>query len=301
MRKYLSVVMIMAALLVFCTACAKVNKDSTAKLNIVTTIYPLYDWTVNITKDKADVCCLLENGSDIHNYQPSASDLLKINSCDVFIYIGGESDEWVEDALNSTQNDKRKAICVMDLLKSRLIIEDPEEDEEEYDEHIWLSVQNAKIVVEEIAKILKEKTQNSDLMQNAKIYVNELEALDKDFQEFRDSLPDKPVVIFADRFPFRYFTEDYDIDSYAAFKGCSAETEASFETIAKLADALNNTNTDYLFVIEGSDHKIAETIRKTSEKPDAVILEVNSMQTGEKGDYLTVMKNNMDHFKEAFK
>ena len=233
------------------TACGtKQAKDTDAdnqgkKLEIVTTIFPEYDWVRNILGEKADnteLTMLLDNGVDLHSYQPTADDLSKISSCDMFIYVGGESDEWVEDALASAPNPNRKVIKLMDVvddLKEEEIIEgmeaedehEHEENEElvvedikrpEYDEHVWLSLKNTEKICQTIADTLSEITGET---YSADAYIEELKSLDKEYKSAVDS-SDKKVLLFGDRFPFRYMTDDYGLDYYAAFVGCSAEMEA---------------------------------------------------------------------------
>nr|MCR5783190.1 metal ABC transporter substrate-binding protein [Clostridia bacterium] len=233
-------------------------QENAEKLSIVTTIFPVYDWVRQLLGDNAgfaDVDMLLDSGVDLHSYQPTADDIIKISACDMFIYVGGESDEWVEDALSEATN---KDMVVINLLESLGDIvreeevkegmegeheaehEDEHGEEEEgpeYDEHVWLSLKNAALLCETIAAGLCEiDAENTELYSaNKNTYVAELHALDEKYKNAVDTASVKTLV-FGDRFPFRYLVDDYGLDYYAAFVGCSAESEASFETIVFLAD-----------------------------------------------------------------
>ena len=218
------------------------------KIRIVTTIFPEYDWVREILGDKADsaeITMLLDNGVDLHSYQPTADDLIKLSDCDLFVYVGGESDEWVEDALKSAANRDRKVIRLLDALgdsvKEEETVEGMQEEEEdheekEYDEHVWLSLKNAKTLVGAISAALQELDPgNKDTYAaNADAYGQKLSALDAEYQKAVSAGTYK-TLLFGDRFPFRYLVDDYGLSYYAAFAGCSAESEASFETVSFLA------------------------------------------------------------------
>ena len=316
----------MAAYLSACGTGAEAAADNSGKLSIVTTIFPEYDWVMNILGDNpagAEVTMLLDNGVDLHSYQPTAEDIMKISTCDLFIYVGGESDEWVEDALKTAENKNITAINLLDVLggkvKEEEIVEgmegeeeeeDGEEEEEgpEYDEHVWLSLENASVLVSAISDaIQKTDPANADIYnKNAEAYKDKLEALDN---EYKAAVSDASVntLLFGDRFPFRYLTDDYNLNYYAAFAGCSAETEASFETITFLAGKVDELSLSCVMTIEGTDHKIAETIVKNTLNKDQKILTMDSMQSTTSKDvtngttYLSVMEDNLKVLKEALK
>ena len=249
-------------------------------LNIVTTIFPEYDWVREILGDNAgnaDLTMLLDNGVDLHSYQPTAQDILKISTCDLFIYVGGESDGWVSDALQEAANKDMKVIDLLDVLddavKEEEIVEGMEageehgdgEDEEheeeeegpEYDEHVWLSLRNAKVLCEAITNALTEIDPDhaADYRSNLTSYSEKLDALDAAYQSAIDSASRK-TLLFGDRFPFRYLVDDYGLSYYAAFAGCSAETEASFRTITFLSDKADELNLTSVLTIESSDQKM---------------------------------------------
>ena len=298
--------------------------------------------------DKAELTMLLDNGADLHSYQPNAEDIAKIAECDLFIYVGGESDEWVEDALKEATNKNMKVINLLEVLGSKVKEEDVKEgmeaeehdhhdsdaeaeehdsyhgdaeaeehndsdtghehhgDEPEYDEHVWLSLKNTMIICDAIAEALKETdADNSDVYEtNVKAYKEKLEALDKEYQDTVDKAKIK-TLLFGDRFPFRYFVDDYNLDYFAAFVGCSAETEASFETVKFLANKVDELGLKAIMTIEGPNHKIAETIIQNTKTKDQEILTMDSMQSTSAEDvkngttYLSVMTKNLDVLKKA--
>lgn len=293
-------------------------------LQIVTTIFPIYDWVNKILGDDpqgVEVTMLLDNGVDLHNYQPTVEDVLKVSSCDLFIYVGGESDEWVDDVLKESNNKEMVVVDLLGLLGDKAKEEEEkegmqaehEEDEGEaegieYDEHVWLSVRNAAFFIPLIEKAMEElNPANAAVYQeNATKFADELERLDKSYEEVINAAPLK-TVLFGDRFPFRYMVDDYGLDYFAAFVGCSAETEASFETITFLAKKMDELSLHTVLTIEGTDHRIAETIIQNTEKKDQKILSMDSLQSitaadAENGaDYLSIMQKNLDVLKEALK
>ena len=308
--------------------CGKQNDtNQTDKLSIVTTIFPEYDWVREILGDKADnaeITMLLDNGVDLHSYQPTADDIVKISDCDLFIYVGGESDEWVEDALRNAANGNMKVINLLEVLgdsvKTEEIVEgmqeaehehedaEEHEHEEEADEHVWLSLKNAKMLVRVISKALQElDPDNKDIYAaNADAYVKKLSALDTEYQAAVDAASNK-TILFGDRFPFRYLVDDYGLRYYAAFVGCSAETEAGFETISFLAKRVDELKLPCVLTIEGAQHKIAETVVRNTTAKNQRVLTMDSMQSTTSKDvkngttYLSVMEKNLSVLKEALR
>ena len=326
MKKIISVLLAVLMLAGILTGCGKGSTGNNEKLSIVTTIFPEYDWVMNILGEKApdaDVTMLLDNGVDLHSYQPSADDIIKISRCDLFIYVGGESDGWVEDALKEVTNKDMIVIDLLDVLGDAVKEEEVKEgmeaeehdhdhedehDEEEhdheeeveYDEHVWLSLKNAAVLVGAIRDALVSlDAENADsYTANASDYIEKLNAIDADYQAVIDAAAVK-TVLFGDRFPFRYLVDDYGLDYYAAFIGCSAESEASFETIAFLANKVDELGLSAVLTLEGTNHKIAETIVSTSKNKSAQILSMDSMQSTTSGDvkngatYLSIMEKNL--------
>lgn len=340
MKKYISIIislMLAAMILSACKTNTEVGKNAQTdgKLKIVTTIFPEYDWVREILGDKADnaeLTMLLDNGVDLHSYQPTADDIIKISTCDMFIYVGGESDEWVEDALSEATNKDMVVINLLDTLgnsvKEEEVIEgmeadeheheegeehedadhEHEENEVEYDEHVWLSLKNAETICRVIADKLGEiDSGNKDkYSENANSYIEKLKKLDKEY-ETAVSKSTVKTILFGDRFPFRYLVDDYGLSYYAAFVGCSAETEASFETIVFLANKVDELNLKAIMQIESADGKIADTIKQNTASKDQQILTMDSMQSTTSADvksgvtYLSVMEKNLEVLKEALK
>ncbi len=346
MRKLIS--FLVAALMTVCGLSACGSADDTSakagddKIQIVTTIFPEYDWVMNVLGDNpanAEVTMLLDKGVDLHSYQPTAEDILKISTCDLFIYVGGESDEWVEDALKEATNKDMTVISLLDVLgdsvKEEEMVEgmqesehehehehehegedaeehehehEHEEGEAEYDEHVWLSLRNAAALTDSISKEMQRiDTANASVYKsNSDAFIDKLNDLDK---QYRDAVSSSAVktLLFGDRFPFRYLTDDYDLTYYAAFVGCSAETEASFETVTFLAGKVDELSLHAVMTIEGKDHKIAETIVQNTVSKDQQILTMDSMQSVTSKDvesgttYLSVMEKNLSVLKEALK
>ena len=340
--------LIIAALL---TAACVYAKSASQKVKVVATIFPEYDWVKQIAgadSSRVELTLLLDNGADLHSYQPTAQDMAKISNADVFIYVGGESDGWVENVLKTAKNKNLTAVNLLQVLGNRVkeeeVIEgmqvsehhhddaeeehhhhddededehhhegeehhhhDEDEEEVEYDEHVWLSLRSAKILCEEICRVLCEKdSANATAYKtNCNSYTKKLDELDAQYTKAADNAKIK-TLLFGDRFPFRYLTDDYGLKYYAAFVGCSAETEASFKTIAFLSKKLDELNLNYVFQIESSAGKISKTIIKNSKNKKAKVLTLDSMQSTtsrdiKKGaDYLKIMQKNLEMLKTAF-
>lgn len=298
------------------------DNNKTEKVKIVTTIFPEYDWVRQIAGDKVsdmDITMLLDNGVDMHSYQPTADDIMKISDCDLFIYVGGESDEWVNDALKEAVNKDMQVIDLLDVLGEQVKIEElvegmqdaeheeeEEHEEKEYDEHVWLSLKNAETLCDAIAEALGNADPDNKAVYdtNKAAYIDQLVSLDNQYREVVDQASMK-TLLFGDRFPFRYMVDDYGLSYYAAFAGCSAESEASFETISFLAKKIDELGLKYVMTIEKSDQKIARTIIENTQNKDQSILTLDSMQSTTSADvangmtYLSIMEGNLNILKEA--
>ena len=308
------IVCLLTALMLILSGCTSQEPAKNDKKSVVVTIFPLYDWVREIVGDSEgiELTLLMNKGVDLHNYQASASDIIKITDSDLFIYNGGESDEWIEDILK--ENKKLNSFSVMesieDLLKQEEEKEGMQEDEHEqvheegeFDEHIWLSLKNAKascnIILNELVKLDPE---NKDKYQaNYDRYINELDKLDAEYEKAVSS-SSKKVLLFADRFPFRYLVDDYGIDYYAAFKGCSAESEASFDTIKFLAEKTDELNLKYVMILENSEEKIANAVINSTVNKNQTIESLDSLQSTTLADnrsYLDVMSSNLEVLKKV--
>lgn len=331
---------------------SSIEKGNSNKISIVCTTFPQYDWVKNILGEEAErfnVTLLLDNGVDMHSYQPAVKDIATAGSSDLFIYVGGESDTWVEDALKEAKNKDLKAINLMETLgnsvKEEEVVEGMQEEREslghsheksskekqeqtqkeshensqeingqkeaadeepEYDEHIWLSIRNAEIMVKNIEKAIEQlDSDNAKVYQtNAENYIKKLDTLDKQYANTIQNAKYK-AILFGDRFPFRYMADDYDLKYYAAFAGCSAETMAGFETVTFLAKKADELRLPVILTIENSDGRIAEAVKSNTTKKNQKILAMNSLQSVTKEQiadgitYLQVMQENLSVLSEA--
>ena len=326
------IAVLLALLLVACllTGCGQTGSGqagSREKISVVCTIFPQYDWVRQILGDQTDtieVTLLLDDAIDLHNYQPTVDDMIKIADCDLFIYVGGESDRWVDDALSEATNKNLVALNLLEILgdnaREEEIVEGMETEVEgpigvadsevagevEYDEHIWLSLRNAEVFCTAITDALASlDPSNAGIYRSNLVdYYAQLFFLDGEYAGTIKTAPVK-TLLFGDRFPFRYLADDYGINYYAAFAGCSAETEASFETVIFLAKKVDELNLKYIMVTESTDQSIANTIRDNTTTKDQQILVLDSMQTIAAADitqgttYLSIMASNLDVLKVA--
>ncbi|MBP5342511.1 zinc ABC transporter substrate-binding protein [bacterium] len=305
-KKWLCLFIILFSLF-FASSCTKKSKKE-YDFRIVTIDYSVYDWTMNILGEKNkdfDVTYLLDNGVDIHSYQPSINDIKAISSSDLFIYIGGESESWIEDL--SIKN----KLCLFDFLeniKDEEIVDGMKDEETDIDEHIWMSLKNAIIFVSVIEnKICEIDALNKErYKENSEAYIQKLENLDNEYTSSIENSA-KDTILVGDRFPFRYLVDDYNLNYYAAFLGCSSETEASFNTIISLAKKIDELNLSTILITESSNGRIAETIKENTRDKNQNILVLNSLQSATSKDYkkgktyLSIMVENLEILKEALK
>lgn len=300
------------------TGCNK-NKDNENKLTIVTTNFPSYDFARAVVKDNKDVelKMLLKPGAESHDFEPTPQDIIDIKNSDLFIYTGGESDEWISDILDDIDTDKTKVIKMMDLVdvKEEEIVEGMEdeeheeeeehhdEEEVEYDEHVWTSPVNAIKIVNALRdEVVSIDNDNKKVYEDsAKEYTDKLEKIDNEFKDIVKNAKRKEII-FGDRFPLRYFVDEYNLKYYAAFPGCSAQTEASAKTISYLVDKVKEDKIPVVFHIELSNGKIAEAISKET---GAKVLEFNTAHNISQKDfdagvtYVDIMEENTKVLKEA--
>ena len=327
------VVFAVALALSACGMDSNAKSSANKKASVVATIYPQYDWLKNILgeyADKVDLKLLIKNGTDLHSYKPSAQDIAAIANADLVVYVGGESDEWIEKALEATPKAGRMQVNLMKVLGDRVkeeeVVEGMQAEEEaeehegehhhhehaeapENDEHIWLSLKNAQVLVKNLAEsVAKIDTANAPVYRaNAIIYASKLHDLDWAYDSTVSNASQK-TILFGDRFPFRYMVDDYGIKYYAAFVGCSAESEASFETVAFLAGMMDSLSLPVIFTIDGSRSNVALAVRNASKNSKSVpVLQLNSMQsvTDEQirsgVDYMSIMKSNLETLKKGLK
>ena len=295
------------------------------RFSVVCTIFPQYDWVRQIIGDRSDMFDLtlfLDGNVDMHSYLPSVDDIVKVATCDLFIYIGGVSDGWVEDILMQAVNPDMAIIRLMGVLgedaKQEEFVEGMENDDNEhggnehggddgeYDEHVWLSLRHAQIFCTAIANALIALDSGGAAVYrgNLAAYIQELSALDAEYQAVVNASPVR-TLLCGDRFPFRYLADDYGISYYAAFPGCSAETEASFETIIFLSGKMDELHLNSVLVTESSNQTIAKTIIGNSQDKNQRICTLNSMQAVGLGDaaypatYLSIMEGNLSVLREA--
>ena len=303
--------------LFWCSACGKGNPSrGQAGKSIVCVSFPEYDWVRSILGDNPggwEAVLLLDKGVDLHSFQPDVQDILKVTSCDVLIHTGGPSSGWITEALKEADRWEGTEISLLAVLGDAVRTEEQtegmegeEEEEAEPDEHVWLSLRNAEVLVSEISGVLQQKDPShaETYRANAQAYLEKLAALDAAYQKTSGEAAVHTILV-ADRFPFRYLTDDYEISYYAAFPGCSAETEASFKTVAFLSEKVQELSLPAILKIEGSDGRIAEIVSESAGNPELKILTLDSMQsvTAEKirdGEtYLGIMEKNLETLKEA--
>ena len=372
MKRTITIIILLVTVLLGFSGCGSSDKSAGAKgetpkprLKIVATIFPEYSWTKELLgsyEKDVELTLLAKKGVDMHSYQPSAEDILRIANCDLFLYVGGESDKWVDKALKESGNPKRRVLNLMKLMGDRAKVEEEVEgmekhdhhehdkdahahqekdkqdekhehhdkdkqdekhehekehnkdkhdakvhhEQPEYDEHVWLSLKNADIVCKAITEELAAlDSKNAETYRaNYTAYSKKLAALDAQYKEAVTKAPVK-TVLFGDRFPFRYLTDDHGLQYYAAFNGCSAETEASFETVAFLAKKMDELKLPAVLAIEGRQHKLAQTIVENTKAKNQKVLTLNSMQSVAEEEikkgitYLAVMEQNLNVFQEA--
>lgn len=325
MKKYISLLLcaaLLAGLFCGCSGGSENPAEKKKSLSVVAAIFPEYHWVLQVLGEKAasaDVTLLLDSGVDLHSFQPTADDIIKISTCDVFIYTGGESDGWAADALKEAQNQNMTVLNLLELLgenaaEEKLLEgmqtedahEAEEENEIEYDEHVWLSLKNAAVFIDAIKSALAQADPGNaeTYSQNAESYKEKLAALDAEYRSVTENAK-RNTLLFADRFPFCYLADDYSLNCYAAFSGCSAESEAAFETVAFLADKLNECSLPCVLTLEGSDAKLAQTVIETAKAENIKILTLDSLQStlpdgADSGKtYLSVMQANLETLKTA--
>lgn len=299
-----------------CAGTGESNAANDGRLKVITTIFAGYDFVRQIAGDNVDLTMLLKPGAEVHSYEPTPKDIIAIQNCDVFIYVGGENDAWIDNILDAAGNDGIRKIRLLDCVSERYEEEavegmdthdghdhDSEDDHEEWDEHVWTSPVNAAQICDAISSVLEdEDPDNAGVYgKNCNEYTKELDKLDKYFRQIVSSAA-RDTIVFGDRFPVRYFIEEYGLKYYAAFPGCSQENEASAATIAFLEDRIKEQNIPVIFKMELSSPNMAQTI---AEDTGAVVrtfysghnISKDQFEAGE--TYLSLMYDNAEALKEA--
>lgn len=313
LKRILSLLLLMLLL----TGCTQ--EPEASGLTIVTTIFPPYDFARAIAGDTSHITMLLSPGAEAHSFEPTPRDIIAIQSCDLFIYAGGENEAWVTDMIDSLDIDKSKVISMMDVV-SPLTEEalpglesdhehahdhdhEQHEDTSEYDEHVWTSPKNAALIAQAIAdKLCSISPANASLYSSrCADYRQELSALDDEFRSLVENAS-RHTLVFADRFPARYFTEEYGLEYYAAFPGCSADTEPSAATIAFLIDTVNEQGIPAVFSIELSNGRLASAIAEATGTKVLTFTSCHNL-TKEEFDsgatYISLMEGNLSSLQEA--
>lgn len=323
MKKIIILFLTLAIICAGALSGCSVKNDSDAKYSVVCTVFSEYDWAREIAAgdDETEVKLLGGKGVDLHNYQPTIKDVAEIVECDMFIYVGGISDQWTANVLANATNANMKKICLFDALSSRLTEEDEMEDGNdedhdhdhdhdhdgtEYDEHVWLSLKNAVIAAQKIKdELCAMNPEKSDLYeQNFAAYKEKLQSLDNEYKTAVDEA-ETVTLVFADRFPFRYLTDDYGITYFAAFPGCSSQSEISPEKMLTLAGKLDEYNLKSIVILEGSKEDAARAIIDKTKTKDQRIVRLDSLQSVSVKDinngktYLSAMRDNLAALKTA--
>ena len=313
MKKSLKMIIILLVVVVAAVAGILLvgnKKAAGKKLKIVATNFPAYDFARAVAGDEAEVKMLLKPGAEMHDFEPTPQDVIDIKNSDLFVYVGGESDEWVSAILKDIDVSKTKTLKMVDavsVVEEEAVegMEAEEEDEEakgdevEYDEHVWTSPKNAAKIVDAIAEKIADKSDR--FKKNAADYVAKLDELDAKFRDVVKNAKRKTIV-FGDRFPLRYFVDEYDLKYFAAFPGCAEQTEASSKTISFLIDKVKTEEIPVVFKVELSSGKIADTIAKET---GAKVVEFNAVHNVSAEDfaagatYVSLMKKNVSALKEA--
>ena len=319
MKKLLALLLSVLLITACFAACGKkadapdTPADDSGKLNVVCSIFPQYDFIKTIAGDAVNLTLLLDSKTDLHSYTPTADDIMMISKADLFINIGGESDDWAEDVLSSAANNKLNVVSLLNLVdavEEETLPGMQEEEEEaheeegpEYDEHVWTSLKNVIKIIPALTDVLCElDSGNTALYQaNSSAYLAQLQALETKYSDTIGKAARK-TLLFADRFPFRYLADDYGLTCYAAFSGCSAETEASFETMTFLVDTVKQQNLPFVLMIDGSDGSVAETVSRQSGADIRVLNSCQSVSPDDIADgasYLTIMEDNLSVLSEV--
>lgn len=304
--------MLLAALL---SSCSDTQKQNDGKLNVVSTVFPSYDFSRQIGEDKINLTLLIPPGGESHTYEPTPSDIIKIKNADVFLYTGGENDTWVKNVLDDVGSEHTAVVAMMDCVETveeehvegmqvyEHEHEHGEDEEHEKDEHVWTSPINAIKISRVIAETFAEKDkENAEFYKNNFLeYEKELKQLDSDIRNVVDNAQ-RHTLIFGDRFPLRYFADEYGLEYFAAFPGCSAESEPSAKTVSFLIDKVRQEKIGVVFYLEFSNGKCAQTIAEESGAKTLLFHSCHNVTQDEmkRGEtYISLMRKNLENLKIA--
>ena len=283
MKRLIAALLCLCLMLCGCNAQPEKPHDET-KLQIVCTSFPAYDFAREIAGDRAELTLLIKPGSEVHSYEPTPKDMIRIQESDLFICNGGESEQWAKTLITPELNTIYMMDCVDTVEESADGIYNAENGEPELDEHVWTSPLNAIKISEEICNALcKLDADNAEeYKMNFAAYKAQLMALDREFRQVIKN-SGKHTLVFADRFPMRYFALEYGLDCYAAFPGCSSETEPSAKTVAYLIDRVREDKIPAVLYMEFSNQKMADVICEDTgcKKLGSVLAEMDPSKTEE--------------------
>lgn len=307
MRRFVIALVLAAAFVL--SGCSEVDglseNDETA--DIVCSLFPMYDIVRQISGDRVSVSALAPSGTDGHSYEPLPMDIIAISKCKLFIYIGGESEVWVDSVLKSLGKDAPRTLKLIECAGESLIEEEHEghdhDSDELYDEHIWTSPEIYKIMVEHISEELCDIfPDDADfILSQTDLYVEEVDLLDAEFREISENAQIHTLV-FGDRFPFKYLAEECGFDYIAAFEGCGEDTEPSAGAVAEIIDYVKMNNVGIIFCMSDSSQKIAETIAKETGAEISLLHSCHTLTAKEKSDgetYISLMKDNAEKIRQA--
>lgn len=302
MKKIISIFLLFVVTFAFCS-CGE-EKKSTDKISVVTTIFPYYDFARSVSKGTCDVDMLLKPGSDVHSFEPTPSDILKIRNADLFIYNGGESDEWVDSILESLgDTDKPVVMKMTDYVKPLAEMDADHHAEDEEDEHIWTSLDNAKTLVSKISDEVSKLDQKHKTVynKNSLDYIEKISKVQIEIENTVNSSKSKKIVV-GDRFPLLYFATEFSLDWECAFPGCSTETEPSLDRLSKLTDTIEKDKIKTILKLEMSENKVADTL---ADETNTKVRTFYSAESVSKEDfannitYVDLMERNNNALKEA--
>lgn len=286
----------------FCS-CGEVER-STGKISVVTTIFPYYDFARSVSKGTCDVDMLLKPGSDVHSFEPTPSDILKIRNADLFIYNGGESDEWVDSILESLgDTDKPVVMKMTDYVKPLTEMDADHHAEDEEDEHIWTSLDNAKTLVSKISDEVSKLDQKNKSVytKNSLDYIEKISKVQSEIENTVNSSKSKKIVV-GDRFPLLYFATGFSLDWECAFPGCSTETEPSLDRLSKLTDTIEKDKIKTILKLEMSENKVADTLADETNTKVRIFYSAESVSKEDFANnvtYVDLMERNNNALKEA--